>query len=474
MDINKILELFSFFSTFSTSMLQEELLKILTALALPMLALAIINCFFGYRLFRIIVAISGAMIGAASGVMLGLKLQSTSWLIMAVIICVAAGGFAGYKLYMAGAFVMGFFSGMMVGAMAMVVLKKDAVLVVAVLAGLILGLLAVDLYKYVLVALTSINGGMLMGICILILMKKDNPKLMLMFGAVFTIIGMIVQYAYVFKHDRKKAVAVQTIRSGNEINEKVYKKDNAKAVKRDKMLNYDEEKAYIDDRYETDQNLEFLEYYEQKHIIPDFLLDYAENFMAVGVIISIIIDFMNTGSTIGSTIVNYPVVLFFTAFLCMIKKNYKMTATALGIFEISSVLYFLINMGSLGIIKAIIILFEIVCVGAVMVFVFKGFISTDDDTEPEYTFSNQDTEDDLKDYYDEKEDMSYNDSNNTLKLKKELYNKSDIYKADTNLYYEKEIYKEEPKDESNNTENSLNDDEIDMSEKILNQTKNYL
>ena len=111
MDTLKLLETILGMSDILTAdMLEQQITKIVTAVTIPILLFAIINCFLGYRIFRVIVTISGTMIAGAAGCLIAIKTQSVTWIVASILICALVGGFAAYKLYMAGAFIMGFFT----------------------------------------------------------------------------------------------------------------------------------------------------------------------------------------------------------------------------------------------------------------------------------------------------------------------------------------------------------------------------
>ncbi len=495
MDISKIMDLTSSLSSVSGDVLQEYISKVLTIAVVPILALAIINCFFGYRIFRIVVTISGTMIGGAIGALVGLKLNSTTWLLAAILICALVGGFAAYKLYMAGAFVMGFFTGMLVGAVAMVVLQKDSILIAAVLAGLVLGLLAVDLYKYVLVALTSINGGMLIGVCANIILQKDSPKLILIVGVLCSVFGMIVQYIYAFTHDdektkdKKKRLVKQEkkrVKKAKPVNQDFDDEDDEEWIETDyRRKRPSIENIDIDDKRKNRQDnkersyIQEEEYYVENEenitsYIPEIIFDNATNIMFVYVIISVLCDLIITQNKVGQTLVTYPVILFATAMINILKKDYKAAAAGFGVFEIVAILFFLGNMESGGIISAIIILAEMVCVGLIVVYIFKKYISMEEHIEPEYDFGHEEIEDEPEKILRKKENIVNEYESQRRKI--DIINLEDE-KEKTVRELQNEIRPERIKSinntemERDKEENLEATDELDISEMILKQTE---
>lgn len=196
MDIFKILELGSEYSQ-----LFGKITKYITIAAIPVLIVGIINCFLGYKLFRKMVAIIGAiaislLLSAGYAAFKTWRGSESSFFIMIAlaVIGIVIGGFVAYKLYLAGAFCMGFVTGMTGGAIVMRVVDQNSIMIGGVIAGLLMGLLAVDLYKHAIIVMTSINGSMLIAISMAVLLKKADPSFVLKTAIIMAFIGIIVQY----------------------------------------------------------------------------------------------------------------------------------------------------------------------------------------------------------------------------------------------------------------------------------------
>lgn len=196
MDIFKILELGSEYSQ-----LFGKITKYITIAAIPVLIVGIINCFLGYKLFRKMVAIIGAiaislLLSAGYAAFKMWRGSESSFFIMIAlaVIGIVIGGFVAYKLYLAGAFCMGFVTGMTGGAIVMRVVDQNSIMIGGVIAGLLMGLLAVDLYKHAIIVMTSINGSMLIAISMAVLLKKADPSFVLKTAIIMAFIGIIVQY----------------------------------------------------------------------------------------------------------------------------------------------------------------------------------------------------------------------------------------------------------------------------------------
>lgn len=196
MDIFKILELGSEYSQ-----LFGKITKYITIAAIPVLIVGIINCFLGYKLFRKMVAVIGAIVisillSAGYVAFKAWRGSESSFFIMIAlaVMGIVIGGFVAYKLYLAGAFCMGFVTGMTGGVIVMRVVDQNSIIIGGVIAGLLMGLLAVDLYKHAIIVMTSINGSMLIAISMAVLLKKADPSFVLKTAIIMAFIGIIVQY----------------------------------------------------------------------------------------------------------------------------------------------------------------------------------------------------------------------------------------------------------------------------------------
>lgn len=196
MDIFKILELGSEYSQ-----LFGKITKYITIAAIPVLIVGIINCFLGYKLFRNMVAVIGAIVisillSAGYVAFKAWRGSESSFFIMIAlaVMGIVIGGFVAYKLYLAGAFCMGFVTGMTGGVIVMRVVDQNSIMIGGVIAGLLMGLLAVDLYKHAIIVMTSINGSMLIAISMAVLLKKADPSFVLKTAIIMAFIGIIVQY----------------------------------------------------------------------------------------------------------------------------------------------------------------------------------------------------------------------------------------------------------------------------------------
>jgi hypothetical protein len=128
--------------------------------ALGAIALGLVQCFFGYRIFRVILGITGFILGGllAGYLVYGLT-QSQLFAVIAGVIggLIGAGLMAG--LYVVGVFLIGaFFGGMAVSALITLGGGTPQAWVVVILA-IVVGVLAVMLQKPVIVVATAFLGS---------------------------------------------------------------------------------------------------------------------------------------------------------------------------------------------------------------------------------------------------------------------------------------------------------------------------
>ncbi|WP_099467642.1 ABC-2 transporter permease [Konateibacter massiliensis] len=205
MDLLKILDGPDLWNLLSGNFM-EVLSKYLMAAAIPVLIIALINCFFGHKAFRILVGIAGIILGGGIGVgavtgislFMSSKMPSVGMMIISAIVGAVVIGFASFKLYKAGAFFMGFVTGVILGVVAMKMINQDEYVIAGVIGGLLMGLLAIDLYRHVVILLTAINGGIVSAACLSVLLSQDDPSFILKVGIFFSVAGVIAQYIQLY------------------------------------------------------------------------------------------------------------------------------------------------------------------------------------------------------------------------------------------------------------------------------------
>lgn len=122
--------------------------------------IGVVQCFWGYRLFRFVLGIVGFLIGAALGWAIGLSFIGEQWgAILGAILggLIGAGLFS--ALYFLGVFVMGAFLGAILGATLLGVAGLDQIPVVLIVLAVIGGIIAVVFQKAMIILSTAFSGS---------------------------------------------------------------------------------------------------------------------------------------------------------------------------------------------------------------------------------------------------------------------------------------------------------------------------
>lgn len=175
--------------------------RTISTIAWLIVILAAIPCFFGYRLYRIFIAVSGFITGALIGGLLGL-LTSGGEPGLAIIVGLlfgVLGAFLAYRLYKLGVFLTCFSTGALLGFCIGLLTKQVGFgIVLALICGILLGVLGVKLTKPVIVISTGFGGGICMGIAFSLIVKANT--------AVGVIFGILISLAGCYFQFRKKTV----------------------------------------------------------------------------------------------------------------------------------------------------------------------------------------------------------------------------------------------------------------------------
>lgn len=124
------------------------------------LAWGILDCFFGYRVFKLTIAVLGGFAGALAGHALAAlaQLDSTGALVAMVIGGLAGAGLA-FLLYLAAVFFAGFCFGLTLGILLLAPFEHAVAVIGGTVLGLIGGLVAVKLQKALIILSTALLGA---------------------------------------------------------------------------------------------------------------------------------------------------------------------------------------------------------------------------------------------------------------------------------------------------------------------------
>lgn len=190
---------------------------IITPFLIPTLLLGVANCFFGYKIFRVLLSISTGLVGGVIGIVLGLACtdMSVPGAIVGFIIGAALFGALAWFLYKVFIFVQSFFTGFGIGFVVGVLLSGFESLtlgiVLGVILGIALGVLVIIFERIVIMATTSFKGASSIALVLTFLIIKNLANFGLWNGiltVVFTIGGFLFQYFFKFGN-------TQTISGGN-------------------------------------------------------------------------------------------------------------------------------------------------------------------------------------------------------------------------------------------------------------------
>jgi len=173
---------------------------VLMFLAIPML----IYCFFGYKLQKLLITLSGIGTGAIVGALIGALSLEEAVIILSALILAILGGFIAYKLFRIGIFLQFWLLGTLVFAALFAVARLFELIPVSIILGLLIGILALVLHKGFVILTTAISGGMIAGACIGL--SLGQPVLSIVIGILLAVLGAVVQFAL----EKKPAPKAQT------------------------------------------------------------------------------------------------------------------------------------------------------------------------------------------------------------------------------------------------------------------------
>lgn len=157
--------------------------------------LALVNCFFGFRLLKFWVSLFGFFTGAGGGYFLGNYLAHNRIIaIIAAVICgIVLMGLA-YKVYLAGVFIL-------CGALAYFAMSEIMLpdiwwkFVICLVIGFVIGLIAVKFVRPAVIVSSGIHGGISsVGAMLTVLGMKDQT-MALVAGLALAFVGILFQFA---------------------------------------------------------------------------------------------------------------------------------------------------------------------------------------------------------------------------------------------------------------------------------------
>lgn len=171
-----------------------DLRDVIEGLMVVLLVPMFLNCFFGYKILKIMITLGGALVGAVVGALLGALSGEEAMIIVLGVLFMLLFGFLAFKLYKLGIFLHFWVLGTVIFAAVFVAVGSWDLIGVSVIVGLVVGVLAVVLHKGFVIITTSVSGGMTGGVMLGMTMRLEIA-IGIAIGLFFSILGMIVQFA---------------------------------------------------------------------------------------------------------------------------------------------------------------------------------------------------------------------------------------------------------------------------------------
>ena len=165
--------------------------------------LALCNCFFGYRLMRVWVALAGFAVGAAFGGWLLFTLTEIALfaLIAALVLGVLCAVLAS-KVYLAGVFLL--CGGVTYFTLAALFGTSGGRFAIYLVVAVVVGVLAVNFVRPAVILSTAIGGGTQGVELVFALCGVVNQPVQLVVGALVALGGMVLQFSTTKKGGRKR------------------------------------------------------------------------------------------------------------------------------------------------------------------------------------------------------------------------------------------------------------------------------
>jgi len=139
----------------------------------------LVNCFFGHRIFKIVLGIAGFAVGMSIGAGVGAQMGEGQqvWVLVGSLIGGLAGSLLIIWLHVVGVFLAGAALGAIVGGAAATAMKVQGLtaLAVVVVPALLLGVVALMLQKLLIIVATSFGGASIAVVGALQVIKKEGP-----------------------------------------------------------------------------------------------------------------------------------------------------------------------------------------------------------------------------------------------------------------------------------------------------------
>lgn len=151
--------------------------------------IAVVQCFWGYKLFKLWIAIYGFFLSGLLGTMLAMyNVQDVNAAIFIGLLSAIVGAFITYKLYLAGVFL----SCGLMGFVIVYALTQETS--ISVVLAIVVGIFGVVFVKPVIILSTSIPYGFLAGASLAAMLRLDGAMGNIL-GVLFAILGIYIQFS---------------------------------------------------------------------------------------------------------------------------------------------------------------------------------------------------------------------------------------------------------------------------------------
>ena len=167
----------------------------------------VMQCFFGFKLFKLWCGFIGFLVGGLVGLLLlvsglftGTVVMNIIGLVVLILLCVT-GAFIAYKAYLVGVFIYTAATAFLIGfiVLGLITNSVHTGLIGGLAAGVLLGVIAIIYRRFWIIATTSVTGGITIGTSLMLILQSSESILSFLIPLVFIIAGFIIQYKTVKK-----------------------------------------------------------------------------------------------------------------------------------------------------------------------------------------------------------------------------------------------------------------------------------
>ena len=148
----------------------------------------LIQCFFGFKLFKLFTAVIGGVVGFFVGMLFAVIINIPQLAVVFAPLMAVAGALVAFRAYQIGVF---FYTGTIPALLwfALVEPREAAILVL-----ILFGALGIFLARPYIIAITALPSGLIAGISIMIVFRVDNAPAGIFFGLILSVAGFVFQW----------------------------------------------------------------------------------------------------------------------------------------------------------------------------------------------------------------------------------------------------------------------------------------